>query len=70
MLKSTKHVQILQKLKQNSDATTSKMPHPHTHTHKIKELEDLEPRSYSNNSKIYIWLFKSKINVPIKSNKF
>ena len=68
MLESTKHVQILQKLKQNSDSTTSKMPH--THTHKIKELEDLEPRSYSNNSKIYIWLFKSKINVPIKSNKF
>ena len=52
MLKSTKHVQILQKLKQNSDATTSKMPHTHTHT--IKELEDLEPRSYWNNSKIYM----------------
>ena len=54
MLKSTKYVQILQKLKQNSDAATSKMPHTHTHTHTIKELEGLEPRSYWNNSKIYM----------------
>ena len=50
LLKSTNHVQILQKLKQNSDATPSKMPHTHT----IKELEDLEPGSYWNNSNIYI----------------
>ena len=28
--------------------------HTHTHTHTIKELEDLEPRSYWNNSKIYM----------------
>ena len=56
MLKSTKHVQILQKLKQNSDAATSKMPHTHTHT--IKELEGLEPRNYWNNSKIYMTIQK------------
>ena len=62
MSKSTNHVQILQKLKQNSDATTSKMPHTHT----IKELEDLELRSYWNNSYIYIWLFKKEVHVPIK----
>ena len=56
MLKSTKYVQILQKLKQNSDAATSKMPHTHTHT--IKGLEGLEPRSYWNNSKIYMTIQK------------
>ena len=49
---------ILQKLKQNSDATTSKMPHTHT----IKKLEDLEPRSYWNNSNIYIYMTIQKRN--------
>ena len=27
------------------------------HTHTIKELEDLEPRSYWNNSNIYIYIY-------------